>query len=184
MRHTLSILLLSVFCFPLAGHWLWFALRKYQIRENTEQLLRAGVSQDQLVLVRIPDDWKRYRAFPFQRMHALEFKYQGVMYDVVRQARSGDTTLYWCIADHADTELHRQWEAQVGDWAHKDPANRSANERLRLFWQELSLPAAQGQICLPAGSRAKLIFGYKKTLDSGYVICLFHPPEMAGLLAV
>lgn len=184
MRHTISILLLGVFCFPLAGHWLLFALRKYQIRENTERLLRAGVSEEQLVLVRLPDDWKRYPGLSFQRMHAREFKYQGVMYDVVRQARSGDTTLYWCVADYADTELHRQWEACASDWAHKDPANRKANERLRLFWQELYLPAAHEQALWSAVRRsAKPFFGYKKALDSSYIICLFHPPEAAGALA-
>ncbi len=178
MRHTISILLLSVFCLPLVGHWLPFALRKYQIRENTERLLRAGVSEEQLILVRIPDDWKRHLSFPLQFMNGREFKYQGVMYDVVRQARSGDTTLYWCVADYADTEWHQQWEACAGDWARKGPANRRADERLRLFLQDLYLSAVHEQVLLPARHTAKLFLGYEKdALDSGHTICLFHPPE-------
>ncbi len=136
-RQLISISLLFALSVPLGSTWLIFAGQKQRIGREVEKRIQTGVEEGELVLLRIPRALEENPDRRFQRMHAREFRYQGVMYDVVRQEQRGDTTWYWCILDWDDTDLHNRLDEDLSRQPDGDPARRQAGERLQRFWQAL-----------------------------------------------
>lgn len=123
---------------PSASATLMYWAARSQIRSRIEEQIAAGNAEDGLVLLRIPRLLEERPNADFRRFHASEFRYKGIMYDVVRQQEKGDTTLYWCIADMEDTHLQNQWDDYRAQRSRSEhPAQRAAEERLFQFWQGL-----------------------------------------------
>ncbi|HRD79702.1 MAG TPA: hypothetical protein PK198_00630 [Saprospiraceae bacterium] len=145
MRYQLAAIGLIIgILLPSASAVLMYRVARSQIRSRIEEQIAAGKAEDGLVLLHIPRRLEDQPNADFRRFHATEFRYKGIMYDVVRQEAKGDTTLYWCIADIEDTQLQNQWDNYWARGSRSDnPAQRAAEDRLFQFWQSLfvhSLP--------------------------------------------
>lgn len=123
---------------PSASAVLMYWAARSEIRSRIEAQIASGKAEDGLVLLRIPRLLEEKQNADFKRFHATEFRYKGVMYDVVRQEVKGDTTWYWCVADWEDTQLQNQWDDYWAQSTRSDnPAQRTAEDRLFQFWQGL-----------------------------------------------
>jgi hypothetical protein len=166
MRSLVATILLLFMLLQAAGYLLVFEIQKHAIRREIKQQIKAGVPEAELVLLKFVEG-KSYPAF--QRVHAREFRYQGKMYDVVRQESRGDTTWYYCIADEKETQLFANLEELVERDLGQNPGRQERIERLLSFFsllffhshEEVAFAEARKALALRYES-----FGLKTWLDT------------------
>jgi len=135
-----SILLLLVLLAPVTGTYIIFKNRQYQVRKDIKRQIKRGVSESDLVLLKIPKEIEQNPNPSFKRIHSKEFRYNGEMYDIVLQEAKGDTTWYWCIWDKEETALFAKLDELFARAWGKDPVNQSNNEKLFSFLKNLFTP--------------------------------------------
>jgi hypothetical protein len=137
MQKAISISLLPFMLLQAAGYLIVFGLQRHEIRKEIKQQIKAGVPEEELVLLKIP---KAFEAKPnplFQRIHAHEFRYNGGMYDIVRQEAHEDTTWYYCLSDEKETQLFANLEELVKSDMNQNSQRRERNEKLQRLLDSL-----------------------------------------------
>ncbi len=135
---TRIIILLLLLGFQSAGFLLIFKVQQLLIRREMKAQIKAGIPDDQLVLLRFPKTGEADFSRPHWLIGEKEFRYQGKMYDVVRRLESGDTTFYYCIPDEKESRLFANLDEQVRNSMNQDPQRKKQNESLqRSFSQYL-----------------------------------------------
>ncbi len=132
MKIASSILFLLLLLFQSTGYFLFFKIQQHQIRHEIKHQMKAGVPETELVLLKIPLSTQENRN-EFQRIHSKEFRYQGKMFDVVRQENQDGTTWFYCICDEKETLLFSHLDEQVKNKMKNLPGNEKQRERL-LQW--------------------------------------------------
>lgn len=146
-----SILFLLLLMFQSTGYFLFFRVQQYQIRYEIKQQIQAGVPEAELVLLKISRCIQENRN-EFQRIHDHEFRYQGKMYDVVRQEQHGETLWFFCLCDEKETLLFARLDEQVKKEMKNLPGNEKQRERLlqwhnTLFFAENKTLSLIGPYC-------------------------------------
>jgi hypothetical protein len=133
MRSAIAIALFLSMLFQAAGHFFVFKILQHEIRHEIKQQIKAGVPEAELVLLKISKDLEVKNSAVFQRLHEREFRYDGNMYDIVRQEAHGDTTWYYCLADEKETQLFANLDELVKqDMAGNPQHRKQIDELLRL----------------------------------------------------
>ncbi len=166
MRSVVASALLLFMLLQAAGYLFVFEIQKLAIRREIKQQIKAGVPEDELVLLKFVAE----KSDPaFQRVHEREFRYAGKMYDVVRQESRGDTTWYYCIADEKETQLFANLEKMVAREQSQNPARQERLERLLHCFGQLFFHAEE-EIIFAAAERALTLradgFGLKIWIDA------------------
>jgi hypothetical protein len=134
MRSVVAIALFLSMLFQAAGHFFVFKILQHETRRQIKQQIKAGVPKAELVLLEIPKDLEEKNNAVFQRIHERELRYNGCMYDIVRQENHGDTTWYSCLSDEKETQLFANLDELVKqDMAGNPQHRRQADELLRLL---------------------------------------------------
>jgi hypothetical protein len=176
-----AILLLLVLQIPIGGTYLVFKHRQFNIRKEIKRQIKWGASEDDLVLLKIPRELEEKPNKQFKRIHSREFRFEGEMYDIVRQEARGDTTWYWCIWDEEETALFAGLDEALNRALGADPVNREAGNQLDRFLKNLVLCRfSQVNISLlqPAGNPPA--FSFHLTLSTRYIPPPTPPPETAA----
>jgi len=113
------------------GYLLIFKIQQYQIRKEIKQRIKAGVPENELVLLKIPRALEEKPNPVFQRIHEREFRYEGKMYDIVRREIHGDTTWYYCVSDEKETVLFANLDELVNRETSQNPQRRQQSEELQ-----------------------------------------------------
>lgn len=117
-----------------AGHLLVFKVQQAQIRREIKQQIKAGVAEDDLVLLKIPKALEENPNSVFRRIHSKEFRYNGSMYDIIRQCDHGDATWYYCIADVKESGLFASLESRIRfEMNHNTERKKQSEQVLRLL---------------------------------------------------
>ncbi len=110
-----------------AGHLVILKIQQYGIRREIKQRITAGAPDQVLALIKIPKTLEEKSRHIFQRIDEGEFRYNGNMYDIVRQEAHGDTTWYYCLSDEKETQLFANLDDLV-----KRETSRDASQKQRL----------------------------------------------------
>ena len=149
MQRIISIWFLFLFFLPVSSTYISFKFRQYHIRKEIKHHIISGVSANELVLLKIPVSLEENPTDDFKHMHAREFRYKGIMYDVVKQENRQDTTLYWCIRDKQETALFAGLDDMVNRAMRNSPAQQAAEEMLDQFLDSLYLSENTHQLNHP-----------------------------------
>lgn len=134
LRVAITLILLSATLFMSSGAFVVFKLQEFLIKKEIKQRIKAGVSESELVLIKIPVEWETKGNEAFQRIHSREFRYFGEMYDIVRYEKHDDTTYYHCIHDVKESALFANLDDLVRKDNHPNPERQKRiNELLRLI---------------------------------------------------
>ncbi len=98
-------MLILLLVFHSAGHFIVFKVLEYKTKKEIKTRIKLGVSEDELVLLKIPKSMEEKPNKYFQRIHEKEFRYKGEMYDIVKKENKTDTTYYYCIHDVKESKL-------------------------------------------------------------------------------
>lgn len=130
MKQAIAITLLICFIAPLGGTYIWLHQQKRQIKKQVKRHLIAGLSKNQLVLLKFTkaDEQKKLRW-----EHAKEFEYNHQMYDVVTKQTIGDTTYYRCWWDNEETQLNKKLHTLLAKALGTNKANKDRQKRIIQF---------------------------------------------------
>jgi hypothetical protein len=119
---------------PVLVAYTWLHYKKASVRKEVKWKMIEGIEKEQLVLLKFTTeqsqtilDWK----------HSKEFEFQGEMYDIVSTEMMGDTILYWCWWDHAETRLNRELDGLVSKVLGGDPKTNENQKRVFSFYKSL-----------------------------------------------
>lgn len=102
MRRLISILLVFTFLFNIGGYYLWYSVIKYGIQKEIGEEIAAGINDEDLTLIVIPDIGKSGITWI---KPAKEFRYKGEMYDVVKTKNLPGKKHFYCINDTKEKQL-------------------------------------------------------------------------------
>ncbi len=163
MKIATSIVCFFLLMFQSTGYYLYFRIQQQHIRHEIRQQIKAGIPEDELVLLKIPRSVQENRD-EFQRIHDHEFRYQGKMYDIIRQENHGEATWFLCISDEKETLLFARLDEQVKKEMKTLPGNDKQRERLLQWHHTLFLTETGISVLLDAydtGQPESLISWYK-----------------------
>jgi hypothetical protein len=100
LRTTLPLFLLGVFLYTVFGYYFAFELSRAGVhKEIRTQLQQHRYNVTTLI---VPDAAHNPE---FRRVEAKEIEFQGRMYDVVREVRTGNETKFYCIHDTREENI-------------------------------------------------------------------------------
>jgi hypothetical protein len=101
------------------GYYFLFELNKHLARAEMQSVISQH--REKITVIRIADVESNK---DFQRIHQKEFRYKGEMYDVVREIKSGITTVFICVHDVKEARLFaglkrvNQNKVHIAAWPH------------------------------------------------------------------
>lgn len=102
MKKAFSILFLFIFAFNIIGFYLLLKVEQKQIKKEIKNKIKKSIPNNQLTVIQMNPDNEN----EFDWMHEKEFRYKGMMFDIVRKVVSGEKQItFYCINDEAETRL-------------------------------------------------------------------------------
>ncbi len=147
MRIAGTFVFLLLLMFQSTGYYLYFKIQQQHIRFEIKQKIKAGVPQDEIVLLKLSRTIQDNRD-EFQRIHEHEFRYQGKMYDIVRQEDQGEATWFYCISDEKETLLFARLDEQVKNEMRNIPGKDRQRERLMQWHNTLYFSGTSPLACI------------------------------------
>ncbi|MBN8546835.1 MAG: hypothetical protein J0L60_11960 [Ignavibacteria bacterium] len=104
-RKSLAILLLTIICLNLFGAPVLFVFMQKKIKKEMKNLIFSQVDTSKLYSFTFPADKFSCEKAGVEFIHEKEFRYNGMMFDVVRSEKQGDSIKYYCVNDKQEEEL-------------------------------------------------------------------------------
>lgn len=108
MKRLVSIGLLFLLGFQVAGYFSVFRLMQSGIRKEVFHEIESGIKSDSMVEINIPTDPEQAALLGYTLVRNREIIFRGVYYDIVRSETVGSFTRYFCYADEKETRLVEQ----------------------------------------------------------------------------
>ncbi len=102
MKRFFAIFLLLLFLFNTLGYYLVFSYNQYVLRSEIRSLVKSHHFDRGCTILRIHD---KMPEGDFQRLNADEFRYRGVLYDIVSEDHEPGIIIFRCIADNQEDNL-------------------------------------------------------------------------------
>lgn len=110
VKKTFAILLLFTLLFNAVGVVVLFKVQQYQVKREIKQRIKHHVPIEELTTIVLTQQ----NSNEFDWEHEREFRYKGVMYDVVKKESVNETTtLLHCITDSQETILFARLNDEV-----------------------------------------------------------------------
>ena len=94
----------------------------------------AGLDKSELVLLKFSE---KEASQSLKWKHSKEFEYRHQMFDIVETVSKGDSILYWCWSDNAETELNlKLQEFTAAAWG-DNPQKKQKQDQLNQFYKSL-----------------------------------------------
>ena len=143
------ILLLLVLMLPIISIYFCFKIRQYSIHQTIKTQIKKGVSESDLVLLKITKELEGKTSKVFKKINSKEFRYKGEMYDIIRQKTQGDTTFYWCIWDKGETALLGALDELVEKALRNNPEQKKGSDHLNKYLSSLFFTKFSFEFLLP-----------------------------------
>ena len=135
MRKAVAVFLLVVFLFNLTGLFIVFKIQKSFIRNEVMQLLLSPDFEKDLTVITVTVENKKL----FEWENEKEFRYNGIMYDIVKEKTNAVGELeFVCFADEDDTKL---WSSMT-ELVKNNNSSQTIKNLVKLF-SSIFLPAAK-----------------------------------------
>ena len=100
LKRTAVFILLLLFLYNTTCYYLVFEVMKNRIRREMQEKMEKGGSPLVILELRTEGIGSEY-----QRVDKKEIRYQGRMYDVIKEVRTGGITIFYCIHDKKEENL-------------------------------------------------------------------------------
>lgn len=104
-RKSLAMLLLVVMFLNLFGAPVLFVFMQKKIKKEMKNLVLSQVDTSRLHIFTFPADKISCEKAGVVFIHDKEFRFNGMMFDVVRSEKQGDSIKYYCVNDKQEEEL-------------------------------------------------------------------------------
>lgn len=174
MRRLLLLFLLFVFTFNSVGCYFVFRILQEQIRSEVKNQLKQQIQENKLHLITIKEteawklDWER---------EGKEFRYKGMMYDVVRTEKQEGAVSYHCISDVEESHLFAMLDLLVQEHLAHSKKNNTAKKLLKNFLDKLFIDKYSIEIKL-LQAVTLTILPFKESLQSLALDVIAPPPKL------
>lgn len=108
MKRLVSIGLLLLLVFQVAGYFSVFRLIQSGIRKEVFRDMESGIEPRTLIEIVVPNDRAQAALKGYTLIRNREIIFKGVYYDIVRGEPFGTDMRYFCYADSKETRLAEQ----------------------------------------------------------------------------
>lgn len=170
MKKLFAFFLVLILVFHSCGGLIVFKLRQAITRHEIKQQIKKQVPAGELAVIIQTQENKDL----FDWIEDHEFRFQGTMYDVVRQEKdSSGAIIYYCITDHQETQLFAQLDEWVQKCMSSDPGTDGVQSLLKLL-AGVYLLSENEPICIKV--MANLLQAYKPDPYSSHTLEITVPP--------
>jgi len=172
-------LLVLAVCFNPAAYHLMFRLKQAEIRKQIKMAIKAGVPDEELTVFRLTDS----NAGDFEWIHSREFRFRGMMYDVVREeaGTDGERVLH-CVTDVQETRLFCKLDEAARKAAGSHAAHTAASHMLMSLLHGMSIPGRL-QPFPPVTDMVCMSFPWISTYSQPGILIDAPPPRLAGQIS-
>jgi hypothetical protein len=126
LKKVFSILFACIFLYNYWGYYITFIIQQYCAKEEMKEQLMKLVPDDELCKINIPFySYNKIRWYEDNK----EFKYEGNMYDVVRQVKTKSSIIYYCVQDNKENKLYQKLNQHVIDNLTNDVNQKNQKEK-------------------------------------------------------
>jgi len=100
LKKVFAVSVLVLFLFNTLGYYFIFQIFKYKVRKEIEHVSYSGSASFTVLQILNPS-----LDPDFKRIERKEFRYRGSLYDIIKEERSGDMTIFYCIHDKKEENL-------------------------------------------------------------------------------
>lgn len=101
MRKALIYSILALFLYNSMGYYLLFEMNRRSARKVMQSAMEIHSARPVMLKIADPLNDKEFR-----RIDHKEFMYKGELYDIVREIKTGNTTVFICLHDARETKLY------------------------------------------------------------------------------
>jgi hypothetical protein len=171
-----AILLVLAVCFNPAAYHLMFRLKQTEIRKQIKMAIKAGVPDEELTVFRLTE----LNAVDFEWIHSREFRFRGMMYDVVREEAGADgERILHCVTDIQETRLFSRLDETARKTAGDHAAHTAASHMLMLLLHGMSI-SGRHQPVPPVPYTVCMNFPWINTYSQPGILIDAPPPRFAG----
>jgi len=109
----INFFLLFVIFINLAGAPFLFIVLQKKIKREMKRLVLSQVPAELLIPFTLPVNRNLSEAAGFEFIHDKEFRYRGMMFDIIKQEVTGDSVKYLCVNDTNEEALLNAFFAQT-----------------------------------------------------------------------
>jgi len=123
-----------------------FSLQIRAARHEIKQRIKAGVPEEDQVLLKIPMALEQTPNSTFVRIHSREFRYKGEMYDILKKEIRGDTTWYTCIHDVKESGIFKDLDKRVTNFLANNPGQKHQSQFAFSFFHQQYVPVLKTEL--------------------------------------
>ena len=175
MKRILFILLTLVFLFEIGGSVFIFKSKQYFIRKEIKTRIKNGVPENELHTFVF--SLKQLESLEWK--HSREFRYGGMMYDIVRrEVRDDGKHVLHCVSDKDEARLFVNLDRLTGRQMSKDlPFNKPFKELTRIFNTILSSKLTLELAITELTNSWRIV--RSDEFPEGFINILSPPPELS-----
>jgi hypothetical protein len=138
----------------IGGLYLVFRFQQHIVRKETKLKIKLGVPKEELFFIRIDQS----NLHLVEWIHKKEFRFKGVMYDVIRKKILDDHSIeYCCINDKQETKLFAHLDEEVNrNLAQRQHSSIPGKQLIKLLSFSFLLPITADPL-----KRSALLFKFK-----------------------
>jgi len=96
MKKILPLLMSVIFLFNSMGNYLVYELNKFIVKQEMQALVNNRHSNRRQMILKI---FQPEHNRDFRRVEAREIRFKGKLFDIIRETREGNNTVFYCIHD-------------------------------------------------------------------------------------
>ncbi len=112
IRNIMFLLVALIFVFNSFGFIFYFLIERKHAKEEAFKEIAILKSQEKIEILSIPksviNDSK-----VFQRINKKEFRYEGKMFDIFKEEKQAEKTIFYCIHDEKEDKLEKDFSKTV-----------------------------------------------------------------------
>lgn len=132
-KSTFAIVLLMVFSSPVWVTHLALKNHLLEIKREVKRSILAGIPEKDQVVIKLHSS----ELSSLYWEHETEFEFEGNMYDVIRSTEIGDSIMYYCFKDHAESTIKRKLTTLLHDIRKEDGKSHQQVEKLQSYFTSL-----------------------------------------------
>lgn len=138
MRPMLALILAMSILLPSLVYFSGVSWRRDQLRRDAKQTILLGFPAEALFRIAIPIDGSTPNSFAW--IKEGEFRFQGMMYDVVTQTQTADSIILIAWADHHEAAFESGLNHLMASMFGTDPVHRHLQLSFAQFLKQLYPP--------------------------------------------
>lgn len=170
----ISVCLISGNAFLFFGLWLNIQLQLKAVKHEVKHHIKENVSKAELThfsyaITENPNivEWE----------HAMEFEFEGEMYDVVFSEIKNDTAHYWCWKDQKESHLNKKLTFLLQEYYQESPEEQEKQMKFGKWLTELFWNPSYTCSPTPIISKNKLNSHQPNLYSNLHEGGIFCPPE-------